>query len=41
MIIPRYHVADSRIRGAGKGLFVDEAVRRGAVIIAPDKVHTV
>ena len=25
---------------AGKGLFVDQAVRRGAVIIAPDNVHT-
>ncbi|MES0872617.1 SET domain-containing protein [Sinimarinibacterium thermocellulolyticum] len=41
MILPRYHVADSRIRGAGKGLFIDEPVRRGAVIIAPDNVHTV
>ena len=41
MIIPRYRIADSQIRGAGKGLFVDETVRRGAVIIAPDQVHTV
>lgn len=41
MILPRYRVADSRIPGAGKGLFVDEAVRRGAVIVAPDQVHTV
>lgn len=41
MILPRYRVADSRIRGAGKGLFVEQSVRRGAVIVAPDNVHTV
>ena len=41
MIIPRYRVAPSRIAGAGKGLFIDEPVARGSVIIAPDKVHTV
>ena len=26
---------------AGKGLFADEVIRKGAVIIAPDNVHTV
>lgn len=41
MILPRYRVAESRIPLAGKGLFVDEAVTRGRVIIAPDNVHTV
>ena len=41
MIIPRYRVAASRIAGAGQGLFVDERVARGAVIVAPDNVHTV
>lgn len=41
MIIPRYRVAASRIAGAGQGLFVDERVVRGAVIVAPDNVHTV
>lgn len=41
VIVPRYHVALSRIPLAGKGLYVDEPLRRGAVIIAPDKVHTV
>jgi hypothetical protein len=40
MIVPRYRVAPSLIPGAGKGLFVDEPVPRGSVIIAPDKVHT-
>jgi hypothetical protein len=40
MILPRYRVAPSRIPGAGQGLFLAEPVRRGAVIIAPDKVHT-
>lgn len=41
MIVPRYRVAPSRIPGAGKGLFLDEPVARGSVIVAPDKVHTV
>jgi len=41
MIVPRYHVAPSQISGAGQGLYLDEAVARGRVIIAPDGVHTV
>ena len=41
MILPRYRVAASGIRGAGKGFFSDEAITKGRVIIAPDKVHTV
>lgn len=38
MILPRYRIAPSRIPGAGQGLFIDEAIKRGAVIIAPDKI---
>lgn len=41
MIVPRYLIAASTIPGAGKGLFVDEPVARGRVIIAPDNIHTV
>lgn len=41
MILPRYRVASSGIAGAGKGLYADEVISRGRVIIAPDKVHTV
>ncbi|MDD3764841.1 MAG: SET domain-containing protein [Nevskiales bacterium] len=41
MIVPRYLIAASRIAGAGQGLFLDEAIERGRVIIAPDNVHTV
>ncbi|MGH8516464.1 MAG: SET domain-containing protein-lysine N-methyltransferase [Panacagrimonas sp.] len=41
MILPRYRVAESCVPFAGKGLFVDEAVARGRVIVAPDNVHTV
>jgi hypothetical protein len=41
VILPRYRVAESRIPLAGKGLFVDEPVPRGRVIVAPDNVHTV
>lgn len=40
MIRPRYRIADSTIPGAGRGLFLEEAVSRGDVIVAPDKVHT-
>jgi hypothetical protein len=40
LILPRYRVEASRIPQAGKGLFLDEPVARGAVIIAPDQVHT-
>lgn len=41
MILPRYRVAASLIPQAGKGLFVDEAIARGRVIVAPDNIHTV
>lgn len=41
MILPRYRVAASTLAGAGKGLFADEAIVGGRVIIAPDNVHTV
>jgi hypothetical protein len=41
MILPRYRVQASGIPGAGKGLFLDEAVSRGRVLIAPDNIHTV
>jgi hypothetical protein len=39
MILPRYHIADSSIRGAGKGLFLDEIVAAGRVITAPDRIE--
>ncbi|MGH8432761.1 MAG: SET domain-containing protein-lysine N-methyltransferase [Solimonas sp.] len=41
MILPRYRVDASAIAGAGKGLFLDETVVRGRVIVAPDQIHTV
>jgi len=41
MILPRYHVAASAIPGAGKGLFLDEAVHAGCIIIAPDDIRKV
>ena len=40
MIIPHYRIAPSTIPRAGKGLFLDEPVLKGSVILAPDKVHT-
>lgn len=39
MILPRYHIADSAIRGAGKGLFLDETVAAGRIITAPDAIE--
>jgi hypothetical protein len=41
MILPRYRIANSLIPQAGNGLFVEEPVMRGRVIVAPDNVHTV
>ncbi|MEO8012055.1 MAG: hypothetical protein ABI650_10460 [Dokdonella sp.] len=38
MILPRYHIGPSRIAGAGQGLFLDEAVASGSVLIAPDAI---
>lgn len=41
MIVVPYEVVASRIPGAGKGLRLTAAVPRGAVMIAPDNLHTV
>jgi hypothetical protein len=41
MIIPRYHIGPSKIAGAGKGLFLDEPVARGRVVVAPDAIPRV
>jgi len=41
MILPKYKILASQIPGAGKGLFLDEAVARGRVLVAPDNIHTV
>jgi hypothetical protein len=38
MILPRYRVAASHIEGAGQGLFLDEHVARGRIIVAPDAI---
>lgn len=38
MILPRYRIAASTIGGAGQGLFLDEAVRAGSIITAPDAI---
>ena len=41
MILPRYHIAASNITGAGKGLFLDEAIPRGRLVTAPDDIRKV
>ncbi|CAM5515495.1 SET domain-containing protein OS=Rhodanobacter lindaniclasticus OX=75310 GN=B1991_03500 PE=4 SV=1 [Rhodanobacter lindaniclasticus] len=39
MILPRYHIAASAIAGAGKGLFLDEAVAAGRILTAQDGIE--
>ena len=41
MILHRYRIDASTIPGAGKGLFVDEAVDAGSIIVAPDDIPKV
>ncbi len=38
MILPRYRIAASTVPGAGKGLFLDEAVAAGSIVVAPDAI---
>ncbi len=38
MILPRYHINPSSIPGAGQGVFIDEPVARGSILIAPDAI---
>lgn len=38
MILPRYHINPSSIPGAGQGVFIDEPVERGSILIAPDAI---
>ena len=38
MIPPRYRIAPSIIPGAGRGLFLEEPLRRGRIAIAPDRI---
>ncbi|HJU27127.1 MAG TPA: SET domain-containing protein [Rhodanobacteraceae bacterium] len=41
MILPRYRISASTIPGAGLGLFMEEPVPRGRVVVAPDGIaHT-
>ena len=39
MILQHYRVDASSIPGAGKGLFVDDVVAAGSIIVAPDDIH--
>ena len=41
MILPAYRVAASTIPGAGKGVFLGEAVARGRILVAPDAIPRV
>ncbi|HEU0154188.1 MAG TPA: SET domain-containing protein [Arenimonas sp.] len=38
MILPRYRIAPSAIPGAGQGLFLEEPVAAGRVVVAPDAI---
>lgn len=41
MILPNYRVAASTIPGAGKGVFVEQPVVRGRILVAPDAIPRV
>jgi hypothetical protein len=41
MILPNYRVAASTIPGAGQGVFVEEAVAAGRILVAPDAIPRV
>lgn len=41
MILPRYRIAASNVPGAGKGLFVDEKLAPGSIVVAPDAIPRV
>ena len=41
MILPSYRVAASTIPGAGKGVFVEEALPAGRIVVAPDAIPRV
>lgn len=41
MILPRYRIAASTIPGAGKGVFLDEDVTCGRILVAPDAIPQV
>lgn len=41
MILPRYRVSESRIPGAGRGVFIDEPVAAGRILVAPDAIPRV
>ena len=38
MILPRYRIGPSTIPGAGKGVFLEEALPRGRIAVAPDRI---
>ena len=38
MILPRYRIAASAIPGAGQGLFLEEPLAHGCIVVAPDKI---
>jgi hypothetical protein len=41
MILPKYRVAASTIPGAGQGVFIDETVASGRIVVAPDAIPRV
>lgn len=41
MFLIRYRIAASTVPGAGKGVFLDEAIRAGRILMAPDAIPAV
>jgi len=41
MIIPKYTIQPSKILNAGQGLYLTQPVKKGSIIVAPDKINRV
>lgn len=41
MIVPNYTIQTSKIPNAGQGLFLAQPIKKGSVIVAPDKIDRV
>jgi len=38
VILPRYRIGPSTIPGAGKGVFLEQPLARGCIVVAPDRI---
>lgn len=41
MILSRYSIEPSTIQGAGKGLFLQEPIKKGSIMVVPDAINRI